>query len=237
MSLFEAFFGLRVRYPFVGFPHGLEEGRPPEVRPSPPPCGWSMGFMATPRTVGRRPSQRAAPALPRTVFLCCSLETLPTVAMHVRSTLRTSRLERRTSAYPSSPFLMSVAFPPAARTSCAPRPGWSSMLWSVVPTGMFCSGRAFPTRIGASGPAWTVSPGAKPLGAKMYACSGSLDPSASSYLTSAMRAVRFGSYSNRSTRPRAVERRLKSIMRYNRFVPPPLCRTVMRPRLFRPRLR
>ena len=32
--------------------------------PSPPPCGWSTGFMATPRTVGRMPRQRFAPALP-----------------------------------------------------------------------------------------------------------------------------------------------------------------------------
>jgi hypothetical protein len=26
---------------------------------------WSIGFMATPRTVGRMPSQRLRPALPR----------------------------------------------------------------------------------------------------------------------------------------------------------------------------
>jgi hypothetical protein len=55
---------LRVRKPLHGTPHGVQLGRPPEVRPSPPPCGWSMGFIATPRTVGRRPSHRDAPALP-----------------------------------------------------------------------------------------------------------------------------------------------------------------------------
>ena len=43
-------------------------GHPPvPVRPSPPPCGWSMGFIATPRTVGRMPRQRLAPALPITI--------------------------------------------------------------------------------------------------------------------------------------------------------------------------
>ena len=36
---------------------------PPELLPSPPPKGWSMGFMATPRTEGRLPFQRLRPAL------------------------------------------------------------------------------------------------------------------------------------------------------------------------------
>src|SRR4030042_201503 len=51
---------LRVLYPFVGFPHGVQGCRPPEDRPSPPPCGWSPGVMTTPRTVGGAhfPSQR-----------------------------------------------------------------------------------------------------------------------------------------------------------------------------------
>src|SRR5215469_5740212 len=35
----------RVLYPRVGFPHGVTGWRPPEVRPSPPPRGWSTGFM------------------------------------------------------------------------------------------------------------------------------------------------------------------------------------------------
>ena len=40
---------LRVFAPFVGLPHGVTGCRPPEVRPSPPPCGWSTGFITTPR--------------------------------------------------------------------------------------------------------------------------------------------------------------------------------------------
>ena len=30
-------------------------GRPIPVLPSPPPCGWSFGFITEPRTVGRIP--------------------------------------------------------------------------------------------------------------------------------------------------------------------------------------
>src|SRR3989304_6065953 len=37
------------------FPQGLQGCRPPEDFPSPPPRGWSWGFMATPPTEGRIP--------------------------------------------------------------------------------------------------------------------------------------------------------------------------------------
>src|SRR5215472_12531901 len=40
---------LRVLNPRVGWPQGVTGWRPPEVLPSPPPCGWSTGFMETPR--------------------------------------------------------------------------------------------------------------------------------------------------------------------------------------------
>src|SRR3970282_927155 len=40
---------LRVLYPLVGTPQGLTGCRPPEVRPSPPPCGVSTGVIETPR--------------------------------------------------------------------------------------------------------------------------------------------------------------------------------------------
>ena len=33
-------------YPLVGTPHGVEGCLPPDVLPSPPPCGWSIGFIA-----------------------------------------------------------------------------------------------------------------------------------------------------------------------------------------------
>src|SRR5512143_1439531 len=80
----------RVFAPLVGLPHGVTGWRPPEVRPSPPPCGWSIGFIATPRLCGRRPSQRVRPALPKETFLWSMLPTWPTVATHSMWILRTS---------------------------------------------------------------------------------------------------------------------------------------------------
>src|SRR5689334_17583606 len=80
----------RVLYPRVGWPHGVTGCRPPEVFPSPPPCGWSTGFIETPRLCGRRPSQRLRPALPRDTFSCSTLPTCPTVPMHSTWTRRTS---------------------------------------------------------------------------------------------------------------------------------------------------
>src|SRR6266436_4232740 len=59
---------LRVLYPRVGWPHGVTGCRPPEVLPSPPPCGWSTGFMETPRLCGFFPSQRERPAFPIVMF-------------------------------------------------------------------------------------------------------------------------------------------------------------------------
>src|SRR5258708_28661640 len=57
-----------VLYPLVGCPHGVPGCLPPEVLPSPPPCGWSTGFIETPRLCGRFPSQRERPAFPIVTF-------------------------------------------------------------------------------------------------------------------------------------------------------------------------
>src|SRR5882672_12233896 len=73
---------LRVLAPLVGLPHGVTGWRPPDVLPSPPPCGWSTGFMETPRLCGLRPSQRVLPALPCDSFSCSTLPPWPMVAMH-----------------------------------------------------------------------------------------------------------------------------------------------------------
>src|SRR5262245_62525500 len=80
-------------------PHGLTGCRPPEDLPSPPPSGWSTGFMATPRTVGRLPFHRIRPALPQLMFDCSALPTSPTVARHRTSTLRISPEGIRSLAY------------------------------------------------------------------------------------------------------------------------------------------
>src|SRR5215208_1847917 len=81
---------LRVLYPRVGWPQGVTGFLPPEVLPSPPPCGWSTGFIATPRTFGRKPFQRDRPALPSETFSCSMLPTWPTVALQTKGTRRTS---------------------------------------------------------------------------------------------------------------------------------------------------
>src|ERR1017187_5720475 len=59
---------LRVLNPRVGWPQGVTGGRPPEVLPSPPPWGWSTGFIVRPRLCGRLPSHRERPALPIVMF-------------------------------------------------------------------------------------------------------------------------------------------------------------------------
>src|SRR4051794_38855610 len=81
---------LRVRAPLVGLPHGVTGWRPPEVRPSPPPCGWSTGFLATPRVSGRLPIQRVRPALARVWLALSGFDTAPTVAMQSERIYRCS---------------------------------------------------------------------------------------------------------------------------------------------------
>src|SRR5262249_11526138 len=85
----------RVFLPLVGKPHGVTGCRPPEVRPSPPPCGWSIGFIATPRLCGRHPIQRVRPALLIEMFMWSGFDTAPTVAMQRPCTSRCSAELRR----------------------------------------------------------------------------------------------------------------------------------------------
>src|SRR5512136_1759212 len=54
----ECFRFFRVLRPLDNWPHGDRRWchpPPPFDFASPPPCGWSTGFMAQPRTVGRHP--------------------------------------------------------------------------------------------------------------------------------------------------------------------------------------
>src|SRR5215211_7215331 len=90
ISLSDSLCFLRVRLPSVGTPHGVTGWRPPFDFPSPPPCGWSTGFIAEPRTAGRLPRQRLRPALPPVSFSWSRFPTCPTVARQVSKTLRSS---------------------------------------------------------------------------------------------------------------------------------------------------
>src|SRR5690606_30997287 len=71
----------RVRAPLVGLPPGVTRGRPPEVRPSPPPCGGSTGVLAAPRGRGFTPLPRLPPALAQFWFWLSGFDTEPTVPM------------------------------------------------------------------------------------------------------------------------------------------------------------
>jgi hypothetical protein len=86
--------------PKVGLPQGVTGERPGVLLPSPPPCGWSTGFMTVPRTVGLTPRCRLRPALPHLTFWCDWLPTTPTVARHSARTLRRSPLGSRSVTRP-----------------------------------------------------------------------------------------------------------------------------------------
>src|SRR6056297_3547901 len=77
------FFFFLVLYPIVGLPHGVTgEGLPIGALPSPPPCGWSLGFITEPLTVGLIPICLFLPALPIVIFSLSIFPTCPTVALH-----------------------------------------------------------------------------------------------------------------------------------------------------------
>ena len=70
MRRVDAFLVRLVLTPNARLPHGvLGASRPTGHLPSPPPCGWSFGFITEPRTVGRVPNQRVLPALPKLIKL------------------------------------------------------------------------------------------------------------------------------------------------------------------------
>src|SRR4051794_9867447 len=157
---------LRLRVRPSGLPQGETGWRPPEVLPSPPPCGWSTGFMTTPRTVGRLPFHRMRPALPQLMFDCSALPTSPTVARQRTSTKRISPEGMRSVAREPS-RATSWALMPAERAILAPPPGRSSIAWIVVPTGMWRSGRLLPVLMSALAPDSTSAPCRRSFGAMM----------------------------------------------------------------------
>src|ERR1700753_2725424 len=118
-----------------GLPQGETGWRPPGGLPSPPPWGWSTGFMATPRVWGRTPFQRFRPALPILMSSCSELPTSPMVARQSLDNRRISVDGRRRVAKPPS-LATSWIEDPAERAILPPPPGCSSTLWMTVPTGM-----------------------------------------------------------------------------------------------------
>src|SRR5665213_2204650 len=149
-----------------GLPHGDTGWRPPDDLPSPPPNGWSTGFMATPRVCGRTPFQRLRPALPILISSASELDTTPRVARQSMGTRRISVEGRRRVAKAPS-LATSWMLMPAPRAILPPWPIRSSTLWMVEPTGMKRMGSAFPGRISDPWPDCSRSPTAMPAGARM----------------------------------------------------------------------
>ncbi|KAF4402743.1 hypothetical protein G4B88_010195 [Cannabis sativa] len=89
--------------------------------PSPPPWGWSTGFITTPLTTGRVPTQRLDPALPKLFWFTPTFPTCPTVAEQFLGIKRTSPEGNFNVAdFPSFPISFATA--PAALANCPPFP-------------------------------------------------------------------------------------------------------------------
>ena len=143
MSLVDAFFWCRVFRP-SGLPHGDTGGRPPELLPSPPPSGWSTGFMATPRTL-------RALAQPAALAGLADREQLVLGVAHLADRGEAAAVHQPHLGRPE-PQRDVVAFlrHHLARSSRRVRAIWpplpilSSTLCTVVPSGISPSGSALP---------------------------------------------------------------------------------------------
>ncbi len=222
----DALFFSRVRP--SGLPLGLVGWRPPEVRPSPPPCGWSTGFMTTPRTVGRLPFQRFRPALPMLMMSCSELPTAPRT--RGRSPAPGGSRRRAAAARPCCPPW------PAAGSGC-PRCGraWRRRRGAAPPRAPRCrrgccaAGSALPGLMSA--PRRTRR-GRRPSDPRGPGCSASRRRG-----SAAARCERSGWGRTRSSATLAGTPSLlrrKSITRYRCLCPPPWWRVVMRPLALRP---
>src|SRR2546423_1070623 len=167
MAEFEGLRRRRVLPPLASLPGGEQGGRPPEVRPSPPPIGWATGSIAPPGTGGGRPGRRLRPALPRVMFMWSALPTVPIVARQAAGIRRTSPEGSVIWAQVPS-RAVSVAETPAERQSLPPPPGCISRLWTDSPVGIFDSGRQLPTFGSAGGPLLTAIPAFRAPGGGVY---------------------------------------------------------------------
>jgi hypothetical protein len=157
---------LRVLKPRVGWPHGVTGCRPPEV----------FAFAAAVRVIDRIHRNAAivralaqpalAPGLAERNVFVIDVAHLPDGRHAIGRTRRISPEGSFSSAMPPSRET-NCACVPAERAICAPLPGFSSMLCTTVPAGMFFSGSALPTRMSASGPDITVRPDLQPVRRRM----------------------------------------------------------------------
>src|SRR3569623_362622 len=102
---------------------------------------------------------------------------------------------------------MSCTPAPALRASWAPRPGFISTQWTVVPTGMLRSGRQLPALIGASLALISFAPASTPFGAIMLLVTATLMTHGDAAQVIAA-AVFLESLDQRLVRPALVQARL-----------------------------
>ena len=76
--------------PLADWPVGETGCLPPADLPSPPPCGWSTGFLTTPLVWGFLPNHLDLPALPILIFFWSGLLKTPIVAKDLESIFLTS---------------------------------------------------------------------------------------------------------------------------------------------------
>src|SRR3989344_8006716 len=129
MSLLEYFLDLLLFWPLpVGFPHiEIALLLPLPCLPSPPPCGWSTGFIAVPLTVGLIPFHLLLPALPKFSSLFSSLETSPIEAQAPSLTFLISEEGIFICTSPASLAIICAKLP-ALRAIFAPPFGFISIL-------------------------------------------------------------------------------------------------------------
>ncbi len=110
------------------------------ARLSPPPWGWSTGFVATPRTIGRLPNHQFCLALWSLCLPWRRLDTIPMVAQHQESmSLSTPKGNHTIHCGVFSNFLIIWAKVLAARINFAPWPRFHSILCTHVPTGILAN--------------------------------------------------------------------------------------------------
>ncbi|KAB2041799.1 hypothetical protein ERO13_D02G149550v2, partial [Gossypium hirsutum] len=107
--------------------------------PSPPPWGWSTGFITTPLTIGHLPSQHLDPALPKLFWFTPTFPTCSTVAKQFLDSKRTSP-EGNFNLADFPFFAISFVTAPTTLANCSPLLSVISMLCMVVPKGISVEG-------------------------------------------------------------------------------------------------
>ena len=212
----------------AGLPHGVWGWPPMGALPSPPPWGWSRGFIAEPRTVGRRPMPRATGLAEGDVLVVDVAE----LADRGHAARRAPGAARRRAAGPgpSRPPWPSAAPPSRRRAPSARRARVELDVVDDRARPACCAAaRALPGR--PRPPARRITRVAHPQPDRAPGCSASRRPRTEQ--RDARRAVRIV-LDGDDPPGTPILSRFQSMMRYRRLWPPPRWRMVMLPWLLRP---